>query len=387
MLIPSIPYSLAYEIDTHFPGGNAVVAGTEGDTVTLTPDNRDSKPWFYWYFAVKGAAGKTLNFVFKPVHIGARGPAVSTDGGLTWKWMGVDAAKDGTFSYSFPSGANDVRFSVGMPYVLSDFRRLLSSYQGNPNIRLETLAKSRKDRDTPLLLIGAPNRKAKYTVAVTARHHACEMMASYVMEGIIQGILAEDERGRWLRDNVDFFFVPFVDMDGVEDGDQGKNRDPHDHNRDYSETIYPEVQAIKERLPAWTAGRPLAFFDIHDPALKADIHEKIQFLAGEQPAQGANLERFATLLERDQQGTILFRRTMIMKFGTVYNNLSEAPPPHAAGWARTLPNCVLASSIEMPYSNASGYEVNAESAREFGRDIAWALAAFFQEEPTPQTQP
>ena len=29
--------------------------------------------------------------------------------------------------------------------------------------------------------------------------------------------------------------VPFVDFDGVVDGDQGKGRNSHDHNRDYCE--------------------------------------------------------------------------------------------------------------------------------------------------------
>lgn len=42
--------------------------------------------------------------------------------------------------------------------------------------------------------------------------------------------------------------MPIVDFDCVTDGDQGKNRVPHDHNRDYclDETpIYPETAAIR----------------------------------------------------------------------------------------------------------------------------------------------
>lgn len=370
-----------FSIDTQFPGGNALV-DIEGDTVRIAPDNRDSKPWFYWSFAVKDAGGKTLNFVLKPNHVGVHGPGVSTDGGVTWKWLGAGAVKDGAFSYTFPAGANDVRFSVGMPYVQSSFDRLIAGLKGNPFMKVDTLTKSRKDRTVPLLLLSNPGRKAPYAVALTARHHCCEMMGSYVLEGIIQGVLAEDERGKWLRDNVDFFIVPFSDFDGVEDGDQGKNRAPHDHNRDYGDdTIYPEVAAIKERLPAWADGRPLVFFDIHDPALAGDIHEIIQFLAGESPEQEARLAEFAAFLDRDQQGTILFRKKMIMKFGTAYNKLDSTPPNHAAGWARTLPNCILGSTLEMPYANASNHEVNAESAREFGRDTAWALKAFLQEIP------
>lgn len=374
-------------IDTEFPGGNVIVESIEGDTVKLAPDNRDSRPWFYWYFSVKGAEGRTLTFVFKPGHVGVFGPGISTDGGATWKWMGADAVKEGTFSHAFGPEEKDVRFSVGMPYVAAHFEKFVSSYKNNPFIRLETLTKSRKDRDVPLLLLGKPDRKAPYAVALTARHHCCEMMASYVLEGIIQGVMTDDARGKWLRENVDFFIVPFADMDGVEEGDQGKNRAPHDHNRDYAgdPPLYPEVAAIKERLPAWLDNRPFVFFDMHDPALKGDIHEVIQFLASSVPEQGSQLERFAALLARDQQGRILFRKGMIMKFGTSYNKLDASPPQHAGGWARTLPGCLFTSTLEMPYANAGNYEVNPDSAREFGHDIAWALQAFLQEVSAQKT--
>ena len=38
------------------------------------------------------------------------------------------------------------------------------------------------------------------------------------------------------------YVIPFVDIDGVENGDQGKQA-PHDHNRDYiNSPIYPETK-------------------------------------------------------------------------------------------------------------------------------------------------
>ncbi len=371
-----------FTVETDFPGGNAVIGSIEGDVVKIAPDNRENKtPWFYWYFAVRGAAGRTLQFVMNPQHIGVHGPGVSTDGGLTWKWLGAEAVKDGTFFYTFPAGADDVRFSVGMPYVASHFQKFLESIQGRPDVKLETLTKTPKDRPVTLLKIETPGRKGRYAVAVTCRHHASEMMGSYVGEGIIQGVLADDERGRWLRENADFFFVPFMDTDGVEDGDQGKNRLPHDHNRDYAEApIYQEVAAIKEQLPVWSAGRPLIFIDIHDPALKGDVHEAIQLLAPQEPAQAERLFRLAEILDRDQQGPMLFHKEMIMRFGTGYNGIKEVPPPISAGWARTLPNCLLGFTLELPYANSSGFEVNAESAREFGHDIAWAVKGLLEEE-------
>ena len=55
----------------------------------------------------------------------------------------------------------------------------------------------------------------EYRVLLTTRHHARESMGSYVVEGILETILAGGEDGRWLRDHVEFMAVPFMDKDGL----------------------------------------------------------------------------------------------------------------------------------------------------------------------------
>ena len=139
LLISAAPLALAQEkpvggafaIDAGFPGGNILVDKVEGDTVHLSPDNRDSVvPWFYWYFRVTGANGRKLTFDFRKDNdknrVGVRGPGVSLDAGRTWKWLGAESVMDGTFSFTFPAEANEVRFSVGMPYLRADFDRWLA---------------------------------------------------------------------------------------------------------------------------------------------------------------------------------------------------------------------------------------------------------------------
>ena len=47
-------------IDGDFPGGNVVLERIEGDAVYLHQDQRDTPGfWFYWYFRVRGATGRT----------------------------------------------------------------------------------------------------------------------------------------------------------------------------------------------------------------------------------------------------------------------------------------------------------------------------------------
>jgi hypothetical protein len=377
------PRAPAFAIDASFPGGNVLVSKVEGGTIHLGPDKRDSMvPWFYWYYRVTGAAGRTLTFVFDKANVGVRGPGVSLDAGKTWRWLGADAVKDGTFSFTFPPEADEVRFSVGMPYLRSDLEQRLQKHKGNPRLHLETLTKTRKGRDVPIIRVSDPAKKPRYAIAITARHHCCEMMASYTLEGLLEGALADDPAGRWLREHAEFLFVPFMDTDGVEDGDQGKNRSPFDHNRDYATNAprYPEVAALKTHLPAWSAGRPLVFLDLHDPALRNDIHEVLHFLEPEDKVQAARMDVLCTHLEREQQGSILYRKSGNLRFGSGYNKSVAQPAPISSGWARSLPNTLLGCTVEIPYANANGCEVNVESAREFGRDLAVALMKFLQDE-------
>jgi hypothetical protein len=393
LLALTAPFSRAqekatFQIDAAFPGGNVLVHKIEDDTVTLGPDQRDSAlPWFYWYYRVRGAGGRKLTFVLGKDHVGARGPAVSRDAGKTWSWLGAEAVTDGAFAFTFPAEAGDVRFSVGMPYVRANLEQCLERHQNNPSLDVGVLTKTRKGREVPLVRIGDKSRKARYAVAVTSRHHCCEMMASYVVEGFLEGALANDPAGLWLRANADFLFAPMMDMDGVEDGDQGKNRTPFDHNRDYAGASprYPEVAAMKELLPAWTEGRPLVFLDLHDPALRTDIHETVHILEPEERDMAARMDRLCTYLERDQQGPIIYRKAHNLRFGSGYNTHAARPSPLSAGWARSLPNTILGCTVEIAYANAAGCEVNAHSGRELGRDMALALSHFLRE--SPETEP
>ncbi len=95
--------SASFSIDTNYPGGNVIVDRIEGETVYLCPDLRDTEGWwFYWNFQVTGASGRTLTFQFNGRNpISVRGPAVSTDGGATWTWLGTEKVRGTAFTYAF----------------------------------------------------------------------------------------------------------------------------------------------------------------------------------------------------------------------------------------------------------------------------------------------
>src|SRR5690606_23561203 len=100
--------------------------------------------------------------------------------------------------------------------------------------------------------------------------------------------------------------IPFVDKDGVEKGEQGKNRRGRDHNKDYSgESIYPESQAIRAFLPVWGKNNLEALIDLHCPYIRGrGGHEQIFMIEPDTAVvksemRTSELRKFAALLEKN----------------------------------------------------------------------------------------
>ena len=369
-------------IDADFPGGNITVGSIKGDTVTLQQDLRDTKEWwFYWYFRVQGAQGRTLTFDFTNGEpIAARGPAVSLDEGITWKWLGKQPTNK-SFTYTFPPTATSVRFSFGMPYTGANLTNFLSRVGPHPALKREVLCQSRKNRPVERLHLGKLVGEPRFRALISARSHSCEMMASYAVEGVIEAVLADDPLGAWFRENVELLVIPFIDKDGVEDGDQGKHRQPHDHNRDYDEPgLYPETRAIRNFVPGWSAGKLRASFDLHCPSLRGDANEVIFLVGSSIPAIQAEQDRFGKILEEVHQGPLPYRKSDNFPFGKGWNTAAGAAGGTSGSrWAAGLPGIRLATTIEIPYATASKREVTAESARAFGPDLLRAIRRYLEE--------
>lgn len=92
------------------------------------------------------------------------------------------------------------------------------------------------------------------------------------------------------------------------------------------------------------------------------------------------------MLERVQTGPLRFRGKDNLPFGTAWNTSANFKQGRMCSfWARdTFPDAALVSSLEIPFADARGDEVNAASARAFGRDLARALAASFADSRPPR---
>ncbi len=369
-------------IDANFPGGNIIVERIEGNTIFLRPDQRDSSTWwFYWYFRVRGAAGRTLKFQFMDKNpIGTQGPAFSTDGGHTWSWLGSRAVQDSSFTYKFEQQGQDVRFCFSIPYLEDDLRQFLRKYADNSHLAVYELCTTREGRSVERLHAGKINRNPKYRVLLTARHHACEMIASYTLEGLLEVILSDTAPGHWFQNNVEVLVVPFVDKDGVEEGDQGKNRRPHDHNRDYiNSSIYPSVQAIRNFVPQWSNTKLKVVIDLHCPYIRGEYNEVIYIVGSSDSSIWQQQQEFAKILESVCEGQLPYSAESSLPFGTAWNTaVNYGQFKSCSRWAGEQSCVCLATTIEIPYANVGTTVVTADNARTFGCDLARALRRYLE---------
>lgn len=319
--LPAATALAAPSVDAAIPGGNAVVRDAGAGTFFIAPDLRDTKGWwFHYHFRVCGTPSDRATIVFaENCPMGARGPAMSRDGGRTWTWLGRETLRRFThagkqawsFEATVPADGGELRYAFAPTYLETHLRDWLAKHRGHPALQVAELCRSRKGRVVELLRAGClEESKTRGIVLLSSRHHACESIATYALEGLLDAVLADDALGRRWRERWQIVAMPFADKDGVEDGDQGKNRQPHDHNRDYNAGPIP-FRAADCYLPSGQAWNKAA-----------------NYAAGRSNA----------------------------------------------AWARdTFPGARLAATIEITYADAFGVEMNATAARALGRDLAHAL--------------
>ena len=348
------------KIDADFAGGNVKIVKVTDNEAWLEPDLSDtSDKWFYFNFRVRGAAGKTVIFRMGGVpygYVSPFGPAVSSDGAhyaFCPEKTKIDAF---SFRYGFGADEDEKYFAFSLPYTAERFYDFAAKNGFEPF----EFARSEQGRIVPALRFGA----GEETVLFTCRHHCCESVASYVLEGALTEI-----RDLPISKKFGFLVVPMVDIDGVENGDQGKNRIPHDHNRDYLEetSLYASVRAIKNAV---TREKLRAFCDFHDPWNYGGENDNVQFVYGKNP--DPDLDRLASILERLTAGDII---PFCAKNGVPLGVRWNQPSPNAKDYC-VRHGAEISVSIETPYFGLVKPEE--EDFRTLGKKIARAFDEYFK---------
>lgn len=373
-------------ITADFPGGNVVVDRVVADTVYFKPDLRNiAGEWFYWNF--EAVSQETKKWYFKAEKkdvLTSMGAAASLNCGYSWQW--IDSKNNlgpNMFSYDFKKD-EQVRLSMGQPYTQENFKIFIEPYAEHKNLRLSYLTTTEKGRKVEKISIGNFDSSPSCKVLITARHHASEMMTSYIVEGIINTLLSDDPQMKALLKTTEFMIIPFVDKDGVEQGDQGKNKLPRDHNRDYSgESIHNSTRAIRKLKNTWIGDSEWIAIDLHDPWIKGPGAERIYFVGSEPQALADEQVKLAKILEKTVQDSLHFdQKINYLAWGDSWNtDANNTKGSSFTTWAGAFFNkgLLVAATIEFPYALNDGQPVTTKMARDFGQDLIYALKDYTAE--------
>jgi hypothetical protein len=361
------------EVDTQIPAGNGIIHRVEGGRIYLSPDNRDStRDWFYWHVRIRNCAGRNITLLFdRPCCTTVRGAAVSRDQGRTWAWV-PEYVPYFEEVHIDAGDADELQVCLAFPYTLASLDTFLKQIPETAPVRRHELCRTRKDRAVPWLELGAPKGREQTQWVFTARHHACEMMANYVLEGILTEFLDTLS----LHGTHRLLVVPLVDLDGVEDGDQGKDRAPRDHNRDYDPpAVHPETAAVRAWIEAETDDQLAACLDLHCPFVTGAAHnQKLYFVGSESKAVWEKQQELARRIEKQNRSPLPFSADDAIPFGQGWNTADNYKQGLSfIRWMiQTRPAC-LSTTLEIPYADVKEETVTPDHARAFGHELARAL--------------
>lgn len=350
-----------------FPTANGL-ARNHGDEVTLDRDPRDStgERW-YWHIQARSAEDARMHFrLARPGLLGRYGPSVEAEEEYRWLWP--TEGPDAGFTLTLPAGAI-VRVCATLPYGAAELRRFLQRLGRAAHVLPLTF--SERGRAVPLLRFGGLG--AERLVVLTARHHACEAMASYVLEGAVEHFLDLIRRGHREARRTALLAVPFVDVDGVERGDQGKARHPWDHNRDYGPTSrYRGVAALRTVLHAEL--RPIYALDLHTPGLRGEIEEVPYVVSSAEKNDDRMADALLSLLAaRSPEAPGEGARKLV--FDQAWNHPGSTGERCCAAWLRSRPQTRMATTVEFPNAVLHGQPVTTVRARAFGAALLDAVLA------------
>jgi hypothetical protein len=368
-------------VTSDFPGGSAEVVQIDqaARCITLRPADHPQRGWrCWWYFRVAGIApGETLRVRIQgDVWSRPQRATFSTDG-TTWQHTEPGHAEGEHFVYRQSVEAPQAWFAWGPPFVPGDAEDLVRrAAQSCPQAESFNLCNTREGRPTPALRVAPPEgRPPRHGVWIQARQHAWESGSSWVARGLVEWLVSDDPQAAALRETALVVVVPIMDIDNVHRGAGGKNEQPQDHNRDWTEqphhrAVAAAQQAIKQLDDD---GRLDVFLDLHNPA--ASDREPFFFVPpAELLAESGrdNLQRFVQLAADTITGPLTYRgRTR--ESGASYDRQWRAI---SKNWVAL--HCrphVLALTLETPWNTPHS---TTEGYRQIGRELGQTIARYLQ---------
>ena len=389
------------EVSTNFAGGSGDVEAIDQQArvIKIHPTAHSGHGWdCWWYVAVTGIKlGEVISIDLAGDRFTQADQATFSTDGQTWQHTAPGEKHGSRIVYQQRIDADRAWFSWGPPLTGDDAAELIRSCAAKcAGAELRELCRSRNNRsvwelqlapatDSPKADDSAPSTVVphrRYGVFITARQHAWESGGSWVCRGLMEWLVSDDPTATELRSKAVFEIVPVMDVDNVAIGAGGKEEQPQDHNRDWTEHPYhPAVAAVQREITRLNAaGQFDLFIDLHNPSPTEKSPVFFVSPRSIMSAEGAsNLHRFLAAAEEALTGPILYRG-QTQESGPGYDNRwrqisKNWVTEHTAGHVVSV---TLETPWNIPQSTTDGYLTT-------GRQLGMAIAHFFRQPPQHTT--
>ncbi len=211
------------------------------------------------HFRIHGRPGSKLTFEFLNLDNVWNGRPGSVAGEL--KTLAV--SEDGREWTTLPTDSlpgNRVQLRVALdgptlyvarlpPYRISDLDRLLESIRGHARVQVGVIGRTVDGRD--LEIVGIGDDDAPYRVFVRARAHPWEAGSSWVVHGLVERLVRDDEDARRFLRVYRLDVLPMANKDGVARGRTRFNLQGKDLNREWNRPADPARAPENAALEQW----------------------------------------------------------------------------------------------------------------------------------------
>lgn len=373
---------LSVRLDTDIPYGNAAdveITEEEGRPVVSFAADPHGGPvcmWFCFRLSKIGdiLQGKTIKVVMKHFtnilggHTDAALVPVIKYDGRDWDRLPpgiIEELPDGRHRQYWEIDAPDSFADIALcyPYGRPEIDVLLRETGGY--WKADTIGVSQSGRGLVRLSNRAGNRGDTCSgVFIIARQHSGEVPGSWVLDGLLRRMALADDSAplTWV--------IPLADIDGVEQGDYGKDKFPWDLNRGWSAPGVPsmrhEAHAYEIDMHRWVERcRPLLALDLHAPGARES--EGVYAFMPQPRAFPEHYSLSATWADRF--ASALGTKYAKSEFKRVANYRSRWDSPGFGSFCRQKLNLSV-QSLEIPYGMINDLVLTREHYREIGRILA-----------------
>jgi len=191
-----------------------------------------------------------------------------SDDGKTWRTVPTDALPGNRVQLRVTMTGPRLHVARMQPYRLSDLDRLVETIRSHRLVRIERIGETVGGLPLEILRIGDP--AAPHRVFVRARAHPWEAGSNWVVQGLIDRLLRDDDEIRRFLRVYNVSVLPMANKDGVARGATRFNLRGMDLNRNWDKPADPELSPENAALERWldrerAAGRtPQLALELHN---------------------------------------------------------------------------------------------------------------------------